>query len=42
LDELGVAYRATPEELQAIDKADRNGVASEAQVEAAFATFRRA
>jgi hypothetical protein len=38
----GGRYRATPEELQAIDEADRSGVASDAQVEDAFATFRRA
>jgi hypothetical protein len=36
----GDAYQATVEELKAIDEADRSGVASEAQVEAAFATFR--
>jgi hypothetical protein len=35
-------YRATPEELHAIDEADRSGTASESDVEAAFATFRRA
>ena len=33
-------YRATSEELQAIDDADRSGVASEREVEAAFKTFR--
>jgi hypothetical protein len=33
-------YRATSEELQAIDDADRSGVASERDVEAAFKTFR--
>ena len=38
----GGNYQATAEELQAIDEADRSGVASEAQVEAAFAAFRRA
>ena len=38
----GDVYHATPEELQAIDEADRSGVASDAQVETAFATFRRA
>ena len=32
-------YRATSEELQAIDDADRSGVASEREVEAAFKTF---
>ena len=35
-------YRATPEELQAIDEAERSGVAAEEEVEAAFRTFRRA
>jgi hypothetical protein len=35
-------YRATPEELQAIDEAERSGVASQADVEAAFRAFRRA
>jgi hypothetical protein len=35
-------YHATPEELAAIDEADRSGVATEEEVEAAFATFRRA
>jgi hypothetical protein len=34
-------YRATPEELQAIDEAERSGVASDEEVEAAFGTFRR-
>jgi hypothetical protein len=33
-------YRATSEELQAIDDADRSGVASKRDVEAAFKTFR--
>jgi len=33
-------YRATSEELQAIDDADRSGVASERDVKAAFKTFR--
>ena len=37
----GGTYRATSEELQAIDEADRSGVANDAQVAAAFATFRR-
>ena len=37
----GRDYRATPEELQAIDEADRSGVATEEEVEAAFKTFRR-
>jgi hypothetical protein len=35
-------YHATPEELQALDEADRSGLASEQEVEAAFRTFRRA
>ena len=35
-------YHATPEELQALEEADRSGVASEQEVEAAFRTFRRA
>lgn len=35
-------YRATPEELLALDEAERSGIASEKEVEAAFATFRRA
>ena len=35
-------YSATPEELQALDEADRSGIASEQDVEAAFQTFRRA
>lgn len=34
-------YRATPDELKAIDEADRSGVASDEEVEAAFRTFRR-
>jgi hypothetical protein len=34
-------YRATPEELQILDEADRSGVASEQDVEAAFQTFRK-
>jgi hypothetical protein len=29
-------YRATPEELKALDEADRSGIASEREVEAAF------
>jgi hypothetical protein len=37
----GGTYHATPEELQAIDEADRSGVASDHQVATAFATFRR-
>lgn len=35
-------YKPTPEELVAIDEADRSGVASDAQVEAAFRSFRPA
>ncbi len=35
-------YHATREELQAIDEAERSGVATEKDVEAAFRTFRRA
>ena len=36
------SYRATPEELRAIDEADRSGIATEKEVEAAFRAFRRA
>ena len=39
---VGGDYHATPEELTAIDEADRSGVASEAEAEAAFKTFRTA
>lgn len=35
-------YRATPEELRAIDEADQGGVASDEEVQAAFTKFRRA
>ena len=35
-------YRASREELQAIDEAEQSGVATEEEVEAAFQTFRRA
>ena len=35
------AYHASPEELLAIDEAERSGVASAEEVEAAFRTFRR-
>lgn len=35
-------YHATPEELAAIDEAERSGMATEEEVEAAFRTFRRA
>ncbi|MGO9005035.1 MAG: hypothetical protein ACLQIQ_21645 [Beijerinckiaceae bacterium] len=38
----GGVYRATAEELEALDEAERSGVASEAEVEAAFRTFRPA
>jgi hypothetical protein len=38
----GGAYQATVEELEAIDAADRDAIASGAEVEAAFAKFRRA
>jgi len=34
-------YDATDEELRAIDEADRSGVATQAEVEAAFRTFRK-
>jgi hypothetical protein len=34
-------YRATPEELISLDEADRSGIASEQDVEAAFRSFRR-
>jgi hypothetical protein len=36
------AYHATAEELQALDEADRSGVATEEEVEAAFRSFRSA
>jgi hypothetical protein len=35
-------YHATADELRAVDEADRSGVAADAEVEAAFRTFRRA
>jgi hypothetical protein len=35
-------YHATQDELTAIDDADRSGVATKAEVEAAFRTFRPA
>ena len=35
------AYRATAEELQAIDEAERGGIALNEEVEAAFCAFRR-
>ena len=34
-------YAATVEELRALDEADRSGVASDEEVEAAFRSFRR-
>ena len=34
-------YRATPDELQALDEAERSGIATAQDVEAAFQTFRR-
>jgi hypothetical protein len=34
-------YRATPEELRALDDAEQSGIASEEEVEAAFRSFRR-
>jgi hypothetical protein len=39
---LGGVYRATPEELQALDEAEQSGIASDDEVEAAFKAFRRA
>ena len=33
-------YRATPEELQAINEAERSGIATEEEVDAAFRNFR--
>jgi hypothetical protein len=36
----GSGYHATPEELDAIDEADRSGVATEDEVEAALKAFR--
>jgi hypothetical protein len=38
----GGVYHATAAELAALDEAERSGVASEAEVEAAFRTFRPA
>jgi hypothetical protein len=39
--ELGAGvYHATAEELQAVDDAERSGVANEKEVDAAFRTFR--
>jgi hypothetical protein len=37
---LGCAYRASEDELRAIDEADADGVASEDDVRLAFAAFR--
>jgi hypothetical protein len=34
-------YRATADELKALDEADRSGIATEKEVEAAFRSFRR-
>jgi hypothetical protein len=34
-------YRATPEELQALDEAERSGIANDEEVEAAFRSFGR-
>jgi len=34
-------YRPTPEELQALDEAERSGIASDEEVEAVFRSFRR-
>jgi hypothetical protein len=34
-------YRATPEELRALDEAEQSGIASDEEVEAAFRSFRR-
>ena len=34
-------YRATSEELKALDESDRSGIASEQEVEAAFRSFRK-
>jgi hypothetical protein len=34
-------YRATAEELQALDEGERSGIASDEEVEAAFRSFRR-
>ena len=34
-------YRATAQELQALDEAERSGIASDEEVEAAFRSFRR-
>lgn len=40
--ELGAGvYHAPPDELQAVDDAERSGVANEEEVDAAFRTFRQ-
>ena len=38
----GGLYHASADELKAIDEAERSGIATEQQVEAAFRAFRRA
>jgi hypothetical protein len=38
----GGAYQASEEELKALDQAERSGIASDQQVQAAFRAFRRA
>jgi hypothetical protein len=37
----GGVYHPTADELQTIDEADRSGVATQQEVDAAFKTFRR-
>ena len=34
-------YKATPEELQALDEAEHSGIATDEEIEAAFRSFRR-
>jgi hypothetical protein len=34
-------YHASEEELEALDEAERSGIASEQEIESAFQTFRR-
>lgn len=34
-------YHATPDELQALDEAERSGVANDDEVDATFRSFRR-
>ena len=42
LAEIGAGvYHAPPDELQAVDDAERSGVANEEEVDAAFRTFRQ-